>query len=197
MDLANLRGGPDNISVIVARVTGPQVLQGASAQSPAAAAIAVARPVHPLAWILLGVFALAAVGLVAMDQLWAALVCLIAAGATAAWAWTQRSGNNKIEPEFDGRPLGRGPYVTCNCASKTQVIERLADMVEELREAAVNEKWTVDWDRFRALSAQATAARKASDDSQAARQYLHALSFLVAELKRQRPTAGDDSASVL
>ena len=49
-----------NVPLIVARVTGPQVMAGSTAEEESASDAA--SPVHPLLWTLLGVFVLAAVG---------------------------------------------------------------------------------------------------------------------------------------
>ena len=56
--LANLRGGPDNITVVVAQVTGPQTCQG-GASTAAGPMPAGGASVHPAVWIWLGVSALA------------------------------------------------------------------------------------------------------------------------------------------
>ena len=82
VDLANLRGGPDNITVIVARVLGPQIAQGAAAGAEAAKPPA-SKPIHPAIWAVLVVFSLAAVGLLVLESWLPALACLIGALVTA------------------------------------------------------------------------------------------------------------------
>jgi PPM family protein phosphatase len=197
VDLANLRGGPDNITVIVARVTGPQMIQGDAAPLRTMASSSSARPVHSALWTSLGVLVLATAGLAALDYFWAALACLIAAAATAIAALVQRYGGTAAAPDLSGRMLGRAPYVTCDCTPNAAIIGRLAEMVDQLREAAANENWTIDWNRFKGMLGQATAARAGADYRLASQHYLHALSFLLAELKRQRRDADDASADVL
>ena len=48
IDLACLRGGPDNITAVIVRVLGPQVARGAGPAAPALPAAPRYRPVHPL-----------------------------------------------------------------------------------------------------------------------------------------------------
>ena len=59
IDLACLRGGPDNITAVIVRVLGPQVARGAAQSAPAVRPpSAKHRPVPPLIWIVLGVASL-------------------------------------------------------------------------------------------------------------------------------------------
>ena len=61
VDLANLRGGPDNITVILARVVGAELTSGrgdTGGSVEASPEPARRGTVHPYAWIILGVLAL-------------------------------------------------------------------------------------------------------------------------------------------
>ena len=59
VDLANLRGGPDNITVIVARATGESI----AAEDPLGSGPKAARRVHPALWGVLGLCLLTAASL--------------------------------------------------------------------------------------------------------------------------------------
>ena len=184
IDLANLRGGPDNITVIVARVTGPDLAQQGStkrARSPTGP-----RPVPTLVWTLLGGFALAAVGLGAVGYFGAAAVCAVGFVVAAVVALTHRYGGAISTYEFDGPPLGRGPYTACDCQADARFVERLVDIAHQLRDAAIQEAWSVDWSRFNAHHDRAVAAAMAADHAEAVREHCHAISFMMSELRRQR-----------
>ena len=198
VDLANLRGGPDNITVIVVRITGPQVASGASGPPDTSANVPVpGRPVHPFLWTILGVLTLAAGGLAGMGYAIPALVAMAGAVVALLVALIQRYGGVGEESEFDGRLLGGGPYSDSDCTAEDQFADRLAKMVTQLRDAAVNEDWTLDWSRFNGLTAQAVAAAEAADYPQAIRQHLLAISFMVQQLKEQRrQNQSDDSSAV-
>jgi Flp pilus assembly protein TadD len=59
-----------------------------------------------------------------------------------------------------------------------------------LREAATKGQWAVDWTRFNAQMDRGTAATQTGDFAQAIRQYCQSISFMMAELKRQRRSGG-------
>ena len=192
VDLANLRGGPDNITVIVARVAGPPL---SSAGGPRPQPLAPRRPlrsVHPLVWTLLGVFALAAAGAAAMEYWGAALICLAASILAGIMALAQRYGAPEANADFDGRPRGKGPYRSSVCTANGDFVDGLSRIVEELRDAATREDWTVDWPRFNGLLNQAAAAREAANHTRAIRQYFAVISFMMAQLKLQRGSGADE-----
>jgi protein phosphatase len=189
VDLANLRGGPDNITVIVVRVTGPELARpGAerSAGSRGSAPDRLARPVPPWLWTLFGVFALGAVTLAALGYLFLSLLSAVGVAATGLAALAQRYGGPSRAYQFDGRPLGKGPYTACDCKADARFVERLVEVTHQLRDAAVQEQWVVDWSRFNAHHDRAVAATMAADYAEAVRQYCHAVSFMMAELRNQR-----------
>jgi serine/threonine protein phosphatase PrpC len=184
VDLANLRGGPDNITVIVARVTGPDLAQeGSVARARARNAT---RPVSPLLWTLLGGFALAAVGLGAVGYLVAALACLVGFVVTGIVALTHRYWGRDSSYRFDGQPLGKGPYTACDCRPDARFVDCLVEIAHQLRDAAIQEAWSVDWSRFNGHHDRAVAAAMATDYAEAVREHCHAISFMMSELRRQR-----------
>jgi serine/threonine protein phosphatase PrpC len=195
VDLANLRGGPDNITVIVVRVKGPA---GAQAQQPGRQKPpggAAAGPVHPLVWIVFSALAIATVASAAVGRWLLALGCLggiAAAGIVALLQCARKAG--QTSSGLNGQPLGKGPYTTTSCTPNGEFVGRLAETVQELREAGVRQDWTVDWPRFNALSAEATAATQAGDHPRAIRGYTQLISFMLAQLRR-RADLGDSTAT--
>ena len=192
IELACLRGGPDNITAVVVRIIGPQIPQAASASSSSTpSARATVRPVDPKLWTLLGVASLATVGLAALGQPVLALGGLVVAVAALVTVLMKRYGGG--QPALDDRHFGRGPYATCDCTANSDLLGRFADVVRQLREAAVDEKWAVDWKAFDELLAQAAAAAKAGDLSAAAAGQLRATVSLMAQLRQKRSSSGDSS----
>ncbi len=198
IDLANLRGGPDNITVIIVRVTGPAMASTGAAAEP----MALQRktrgegppPVKKMIWI--GAIA-AVVAAVACSQWWwvPAVACLLVAGGLATFGVLQRM---TPEPEVTylapGARLGRGPYVSIDCAPNEALVSNLSQLVEQLREAAADGQWSVDWNKFNAFAQQGQAALTRRDYSQAVRDLSRALRFMMTELRHQgrRGTAADD-----
>jgi PPM family protein phosphatase len=187
VDLANLRGGPDNITVVCARVLGPQIAQDAGGQAASASGARNLRPVHLLVWIILGMTCLAALGLCAIGQWIPAFVSLLAAAISGITALVQHYGGAEETPSPDGRHFGRGPYVSCDCAPNQEFVNKLIEIIDQLRDAALGENWKIGWDRFDKFLASANEANDAADYTASAREYLRAISFMMAELKHQRP----------
>ncbi|MBN2473536.1 MAG: serine/threonine-protein phosphatase [Pirellulales bacterium] len=186
VNLANLRGGPDNISVIVVRVVGPLLArtQGAGPRSPAVASTDGSG--NPLVWTIPGVCGLGAVG-AAVTQRWIlALICLIGAVAAGIAGWTRRSGESPTITSPPGKPLGKGPYVSITCPADGKFVQQLADMVQDLCDAAIREDWVVDWPQLNAFRQKAAAAREAAADSGGVQEYFRAIDFVMGQLKRQR-----------
>ena len=191
VDLANLRGGPDNITVVVARVTGPELTAAgddrADRDDPVAGA---------WLWGLVAMLAAATLGLAAAALKLGALVlglgaaaCGIGAVVAGVFASIRRGSHQPTDYAFNGQPLGKGPYVACDCPPDAPFVDRLAEILPALRDLAKREDWSVDWVRFEALADQAAAAAQSSDHAAAIRQHFHAIRFLMAKLKTQRQRA--------
>ncbi len=192
--LANLRGGPDNITVIVVKVNGPLVAQEDASrsksngiQSPSG------HSVHPLIWTALGVAILGTLGAAAIRQWGLAVGCFAAAAIAGLVALIQHFGGES-GTQFDGRPLGRGPYTACNGAANAKFVDRLAKIVAQLNDAATSENWNIDWHHFNSLQARAESARNVAKHDEAVREYFHAIRFVMAQLKQQRRTSKDSGA---
>jgi protein phosphatase len=185
--IANLRGGPDNITIIVVKVLGPQIAGAGEKSSSKPASAKNARPVHPMVWTLLGVSILLAVGSFAMGYWPISLVALVVAGLSGVTATLQRQGPSRESWAVPGKQLGNGPYVTRNCAPNEAFLGQLVDMMVQLRDAATSEKWQVDWNRFHEHVSHAETAQQTSDFTAAGREYLRAITFLMDQLKQQKP----------
>jgi PPM family protein phosphatase len=192
VDLANLRGGPDNITVVCARVLDRQTVKDPGSQSAGAAGGRSSRPVHPLIWTILGMACLAALGFCAIEKWTFAIVSLMVAVLSGIMALVQHYGGADETPSFDGQPLGRGPYVSCDCGPDEKFIVKLNEIINQLRDAAVGENWKIDWTRFNQFLSSANEARNSADYVASAREYLRAISFMMTELKHQHPR-GEES----
>ncbi|MBN1588864.1 MAG: serine/threonine-protein phosphatase [Pirellulales bacterium] len=192
VDLANLRGGPDNITVIVVRVTGPQVANNDARTQPTKAPI-VYRPVHPLLWALSGALGLGTLGMVVLGQYTLALAGLIATLVLTALVLIERCGGNMSLEDWTGQVFGKGPHRTYDCTPNAEFVDRLSRVVEQLRDAATNEDWKIDWHRFNQIQSDADAATFAAKYPAAVRLYCHALCFMMGELRNQQPGRQDHS----
>lgn len=196
VDLANLRGGPDNITVVAARVIAPLACPGTAADEGESTASTTVRPVHPVVWGLLGGFSLFAVMLGVLGLPVAAAVCALGAVGAGIAALMQRYGGEDGY-QFDGRPLGRGPYTACDATPDAAFVARLTDIVEQLQQAAVQDRWAIDWHRFNGHFQIARTAAQAGRYDEAVRGLCRAISFMMGELKNQRSRRRSNGDSVL
>jgi hypothetical protein len=65
-------------------------------------------------------------------------------------------------------------------------VANLASIARELREAAKEKGWIVDWSRFDATCGKADTAADAKRYTEAIHEYAVAISFMMTELRRQR-----------
>jgi protein phosphatase len=207
IDLANLRGGPDNITVLIVRVTGAVLAAGNSSAEPLAlgsdTAASEPPPANMKLWLGAGTAVVAAVFLSQLPSPWnwvASLVCLLAGGVAAAVAFMQR-----LRPAGDvkylapGARLGRGPHAGCDCAPNETVVGNLAQLLEQLRAAASDGQWSVDWTKFNGFTDRGKAAAQRRDYASALREYVHAIRYMMNQLRSQgrRPVADAPPDDVL
>ena len=183
VDLANLRGGPDNITVIIAKAVGQAWAQSSSDDMPRPRADL--RPVNPMVWIAMGVVALAGLGLLAMQQFIPAALSLVAAAVLGVGGLIYRQGGEPKGPPLNGQRYGRGPYTAVLCPPSPEFVRHLADTLRELREAATQADMKVDAEALNIMLDRAAAGNQTGDYAQAVRNYCQGISFLVAEFKRQ------------
>ena len=186
-DLANLRGGHDNITVIVVRVTGPTMTtRVAGAQPLTIRRETQTRRANPVLWITASVFLLVALAMAVVGNYQPALVSaalgLIAILAAIIQRWLLMPRGIALG---ESRRFGKGPYVTIDCPVSNTLTDRLAALVNQLRSATEGEQWTVDVQGF---DVQCRAAEQAVGEGQyesALRHYVHAISYMMNELREQ------------
>jgi serine/threonine protein phosphatase PrpC len=196
VDLANLRGGPDNSTVIVAKVVSSDAATGGAPIEPLrVGGSRRSRPVHPAIWAVLGAGLLAA-PLLGLALHWiAGAVALGVAALAGLVALVQRLGENNNGTEVgNGRMLGRGPYTSTHCPPSHELTQKLAATLDELREAARDGRWQINWAPLDAACRDAQAADQAGNFAEAIRLYCRGISYTMNELRRQPTKRTGDSA---
>jgi protein phosphatase len=149
IDLANLRGGPDNITVIVVRVGG----ELATAPPPR-------QPWHeripwPLPTLFLGALLTGGAIALALNQMTgvAAVVFLMAAvtiGGGLAGLFVQHAREKRRQVEEADRPRPK-IHRSQLCALDAAVLEKFARTAQALKALAREKSWQADFDTFDAL----------------------------------------------
>ncbi|MFK8115517.1 MAG: PP2C family serine/threonine-protein phosphatase [Rubripirellula sp.] len=191
VDLANLRGGPDNTSIIIVRVD-DEPSQGGGKKR------AVRSKESPLSPILMATtvfcFVIAAVLGVMQSfgpMIVAAILGAIAAGFTIAQMLQQNSASPADPPPARG---GKGPYRRYDAKASKELVGRLGDTVQQLRDAAKENNWMMDWKVVDQHQAAGTAALKAGKPRDAIRSQSEAIIETMNQLREQNNRAANETA---
>jgi protein phosphatase len=186
VDMANLRGGPDNITVLVVRVGGePDAAESAPAAAP--------RPGFPYPWwvpALVGGTLLAVVAaILASGQLPGGVAAFVLAGAAilsglAGAVLHVLRERQQPEPEED-EPEPR-IHRRAVCRIEQPLLERLGRVLDTLRQRVDERHWEADWEEYRKHHDHGDELLRQPDLTAAFREYCLALLPLTQTLARHR-----------
>jgi len=190
VDLANLRGGPDNISVIITQVNG--VVPRTAALETVGETSAPARPVAAPIWIAAGA-CLATMAYCLVKELWlGAVACGVGFVAAVAAGLMARTNRTFVCPPIGsiGGPYGNGPYRKIQCAPNGKVVGTLAEITAKLRNLPEKDAGNgkVDWKKFDAATSEAKSAAGRNEFESAVRHYSEAIRGIMRQLRDFRPT---------
>jgi len=199
VDLANLLGGPDNITVVVAEVVDPAKLGEADlpeANGRRSVGARMARSGGPLAWWMIA----AASGLigamsVGSGNLLPAALC--GACSIAAVVVAVRKTPNRGHSTGAGQAIGvhgKAPYRYHDCVPGPAGIETLSDVVRQLEDIESHREWDFDWQEIHNDRQQAHAAIATGDYQSAVISYSSAVRRLMQALRERGPKSASDSS---
>ncbi len=204
VDLANLRGGPDNTTIVVATVTeGPLLDQKQAPQ----------KPVPDEQWVFWGFIGavvatvLCGIGAVICRliennvTMMVALVGALISGVIAATSYSNlkkqskrrssRGGEISAAPKAYG---GKGPYRRYVSKPDSVLFDRLGKTVEELRQAAKQKNWLMDWGSIDELQKQGVDAMTRGDGKQGICFQAQAIVETMHQLREQHNRSADETA---
>jgi len=200
IDLANLRGGPDNITLIIVEVLSPQC--EAVAGSPTdSTRTRIKRPAPSPAngqrrsglgkWIPLPVGVLGAL-FAALGWGWMVLVgfglqafglgvagLMLMVAACVLQFVTSQARSKPIRGVRHGSRLGKGPYATADATPRREFFDKLQIILRDQETAAQHEGWEVPWERFRGLRQRAERAATNGDMAAAIADSCRAMSLIM------------------
>jgi protein phosphatase len=199
VDLANFRGGPDNISVVVAQVDGAVPPVGLAAQEVADAPPSQRWPTA-LLWVTAGIF-LTILAVCISNEYWIGAVgsAIGFLASVAAGLGMRTSGPGRCPPiQSIGGPYGNGPYRKAQCTPNSRAVATLAEIAEKLREQSNknHSNRAPDWDSFEAARAEASASAEKGDYAAAIRQYGAAIRKIMKKFREQGRTTEDTAGAV-
>lgn len=198
IDLANLRGGPDNSTVLIAQVTGPDITTAAARAEPLTVGANQAAPkVHPGVWIGGGVALLASLILLMVLRATPipGLIALVLGILLLGYGLITRFGAGRGGTALiGGKRLGKGPYVHVPCSPGAALIDKLSDTISKLRETAVERQFHIDWLNVNESCTKAENARQSGRQADCVREYCRAISHMMHELRSHHKKKASDSS---
>jgi protein phosphatase len=196
VDLANLRGGPDNITVIVARVTDP-ALSDAGSEPLKIGGSRQRAAVQPAIWVCLGVCLLAAVVLAITSPHNLLPALSAAAGAIVALIVGLLSRHRGHTPGValgEGRRLGKGPYTETEYHSGEETVHSLRQLTRELRQTGPDGLRSLDWSEFDTHCRAAEKSSESGQHAEAMRGYSRAIRLVMHEFRESQNRRASDSS---
>ena len=195
VDLANLRGGLDNITLLLVEAGKP--VEGKPPAPPKGRWIKglkklIAKAPSEWWWFLAGV-ATAGVGAVLVRWgywqliIWILLAALALLGVALATSVRRRKklegkrGLQELTPDFN-TPIHRSR----NCKIDKSLIDMVAKEEQRLRELAIEQSWRVAWDELSPVHDAAEKSLAAGDLTAAFREYCRAVSILSIGLRKHQ-----------
>lgn len=183
VDLANLRGGPDNITVIIAKVNHVEPRWHAQSWSHSGQA----GTVNPLTWVAIGVFAmLSAIMFAGGQTLLAGIGAILAASAAFVAVWQRFSLGASGSVGVGLVSLGTGPHRVFDAQPNTELIGGLNQLIEPVCQTARQQNWQIDWGRLERMRASSTAHAAKHEYAAALRELGRGIMFLMEQVRQQR-----------
>jgi len=151
VDLANLRGGPDNITIIIVQVIGDRVCTDTQDVAPFESQQRKIKRTnsHPAFWITATAFSLAGLFLLLTDHLIIGLSAVgIGAIAGLAGLIKSKQSNPSEAPTTTAGPLGKGPYSNESCMPNKPILEKLLTTAKQIRQISQTSNKDYRWGPF-------------------------------------------------
>jgi serine/threonine protein phosphatase PrpC len=186
VNLANLRGGSDNVTVVVAKVSGAPGIEAETETAPAAPALGLGWIIT--IWCIALLFAAGVISILftklveGVCLLWSAM--LAGAGAFAVWL-ERRSRAQKPGEEGIETTIWR-PYRSASARQSLAFLNHLATLEGELARAASEERWAIDWPAQQAARALARGSMEGKNYPKALAELAKVIDILMAGLLQYR-----------
>lgn len=190
VDLANLRGGPDNVTVIIGEVKGDDIVtQHGSSPTPPSPS----QSAYPILFgVISAVCLLASVILLISYQFPFAAISLAAAVIAAVSGWVKMYSATE-SPADRSSKLGRGPHRKAQCKPTSAFIEQLKNLIKEMQEWVAESGVQIDQKPLEASMAAGKQAAASRDYKQAIHHYCTVLVTLMRHARTKVDVKDEDS----
>jgi len=186
VDLANLRGGPDNITVIVVEVTDHESMAG-KPRLVTPSADAVPWPIVgsavfcAIAGTMLGLGGNVGPMVVALIlSVIATVISIVQYRRRMKWGVSDSHAGNRSSIHRSG------PYRSCSAKPTVRLLEKLDQVLAALKTAAVQRNWEVDWQQVDGLISQEQELRRKGKLALATQVQAQAIIATMKQLRNQQ-----------
>ena len=205
VDLANLRGGPDNSTIVVATVEDGPLLQNKTPPpkpSPDETMVFWGTIGAIVATVLCVIASVVFFWMGSKGPMVIALVGALVAGVIAATSYSnfkQQSRRRKSSRSSGDGGLpkaygGKAPYRRYASKPDLTLFDRLGKTVDELRDAAKLKNWMMDWDKIDQLQQQGAMAMQSGNGKSAIHLQAQAIVETMHQLREQHNRSADETA---
>ena len=186
LDLANLRGGPDNITIIIVKIHGEQYVTNPQLSGPLVVGKSpqTTKPLHPAVLVTSIVLGLAGF-LVLFIHLIAGIGTLAVGIATAfVGFYLGRVGietGEALDPEFR---FGRGPHNRFDCIPNQQIMQSLDQTANEIRKLAQKHPNKFNWAPFDEAFVESTELAQKGKYTDAFGNIAKAITYIMNEFRK-------------
>jgi protein phosphatase len=195
VDLANLRGGQDNITLVIAKVTDPALATANGDPEPIKIGARASQPVNPAIWASLIICLLLSWVLLLTHNPFPAI--LAAVGALVAMLVGLVSRHRSRVPGValgNGRRLGKGPYACVSSPPIEMSLQKLGIFLRDLRNSPAAANLKVDWTQFDQECQQASVLGQAKRGAESMRAYARAARSLMQAIRDAQAGEASDSS---
>lgn len=160
LDLANLRGGPDNITLIVTEIVGDALVTKED-RSLTAARTPGQSPPFPWPFAVVAAICLLTFAILSMTGQLPIAIVVAVVGVIALLIGLVRYQASRPSTVRESQQYGRSPYRRYQCVADAAMVERLSGTIQALREAALENHWT---EALEAIDQSLPEGKKAEQD---------------------------------
>lgn len=199
VDLANLRGGPDNITVVVVRVEGEPEPERTTATTSVSKrdneSVAITALAMTTVLCFAGAGLLATLRLIDVVQSWGPMIVAIILAIISAIATLvtyRKTSTSKFQNLIASG--GKGPYRRYDARPTSNLFTNLGETVQALRDAANENNWMIDWSKVDELQQKGQAELKVNNAKQAIRYQSEAIIETMNQLREQHNREASETA---
>ena len=189
VNLGNLRGGPDNITVVVGEVRNDGLIRSSETNGKNPSAV---DPQFPIAFGI--ATAICALGCLVLLILGHYPIAGLAAGAAAvafATGWFKYQ-SQRVRNDFEGL-YGRAPYRKVTCKPDAAFTAQLTNVINELRDWVKENEWNIQSTEIDEHMRVAATAERSKNYSEAIRRYVRAIDLTMDEVRKAQDEKASDS----